>query len=181
MLNSVAIRVKANAHYTCKECGSTELIQAHHEIPGDDDSLVPLCAECHSKKHANVPKALFFNHIQQPYWHNKSASSLARKLGAHPRTIIRAAKRLGVLPGELSQWDEELIRNNVKPTGRRIIRMYMDNKVKQLRKLLMLDQQEFADAMAVDRVTISRWEREKQRPKAVHLRRLARLRKRVEK
>lgn len=115
MRNIVAIRAKANAHYICQEqeCGSTELIQSHHEIPGDDDSLIVLCAECHSRRHPDVPKALFFNKGIQPYWHNKSASSLAKELGVHPRTIIRAAKRLEILPGELSPWDEELIRNNV--------------------------------------------------------------------
>ena len=43
----------------------------------------------------------------------------------------------------------------------------------------MLNQQEFADVMAVDKGTVSRWERGKQRPKAVHLRRLARLSKKV--
>ena len=48
-------------------------------------------------------------------------------------------------------------------------------EVKELRGKLMLDQQEFADLMAVDKGTISRWERGKQRPKAVHLRRMARL------
>lgn len=56
----------------------------------------------------------------------------------------------------------------------------MDNKeIKQLRGLLMLDQQEFADVMAVDKGTVSRWERGKQRPKAVHLRRMARLAKKA--
>ncbi len=51
------------------------------------------------------------------------------------------------------------------------------NEVKKLRERLILDQQEFADVMGVDKGTVSRWEREKQRPKAVHLRRMARLRK----
>ena len=55
----------------------------------------------------------------------------------------------------------------------------MDNKnVKELRTKLILDQQEFADLMAVDKGTVSRWERGKQRPKAVHLRRMDRLSKR---
>jgi len=113
MLNSRAIGVKANANYTCQECGSTELVQAHHEIPGDDDSLIALCAECHSKRHPDVPKALFFSTNNQPYWNNKSASSLAREIGVHSRTIIRAAKRLEILSGELSQWDEGLIKQNI--------------------------------------------------------------------
>ena len=104
--NSVAIRVKANANYICQECGSTELIQAHHEIPGDDDSLIALCADCHSKKHPDVPKALFLSTNNQPYWHNKSASSIAKVLSVHPRTIIRAARRLQILPGLLSNIDK---------------------------------------------------------------------------
>lgn len=42
MPNLVMVRIKANAKYICQECGSTELIQAHHRIPGDDSSLVVL-------------------------------------------------------------------------------------------------------------------------------------------
>ena len=52
-----------------------------------------------------------------------------------------------------------------------------DNDVKKLRKALMLDQQEFADLMAVHRETVSKWERGVQKPKAVHLRRMERQRK----
>lgn len=33
-LNNISVIV--NANYRCQLCGSTELIQAHHEIPGDD-------------------------------------------------------------------------------------------------------------------------------------------------
>lgn len=119
MRNLVSVKAKANAYYRCQECGSTELIQAHHEIPGDDNSLVVLCAECHSRKHPNLPKALFFNKGIQPYWHNKSASSLAKELGVHPRTVIRAVKRLEILPGELSSREEKLIKHNVRriPAG----------------------------------------------------------------
>lgn len=112
-MTKVAIRVKANAHYTCQECGATELISAHHEIPGDDDSLVALCAECHSKRHPHVPRGLFFNKGIQPYWHNKSASTLAKEIGVHPRTVIRAAQRLEIPPGELSSRDKKLIEHLV--------------------------------------------------------------------
>lgn len=52
-------------------------------------------------------------------------------------------------------------------------------EIKNLRNQLMLNQQEFADVMAVDSGTVSRWERGKQRPKAVHLRRMARYSKKV--
>lgn len=55
--------------------------------------------------------------------------------------------------------------------------MSKDNGVRKLRKALMLDQQEFADLMAVDVGTVSRWERDIQKPKAVHLRRMAKLEK----
>ena len=113
MKGLVAVRAKVNARYTCQECGSTELIQTHHQIPGDDSTIVVLCGECHSKKHPEVPKALFLSVIRQHYWHNKSAASLGRELGVHPRTIIRAAQRLEILPGELSPWGEELIKNNI--------------------------------------------------------------------
>lgn len=51
--------------------------------------------------------------------------------------------------------------------------------IKALRLKLLLDQQEFADVMAVDKGTVSRWERGLQRPKAVHLRRMARLAKKA--
>lgn len=36
----------------CMVCGSTENIHAHHRIPGDDSSLVPLCVHCHPTAHA---------------------------------------------------------------------------------------------------------------------------------
>jgi len=58
--------------------------------------------------------------------------------------------------------------------------MPLDNKgIKELRDKLMLDQQEFADMMEVDKGTISRWERGHQKPRAVHLRRMARLQKKA--
>lgn len=113
MNNLTAIRVKANAHYTCQECGSTELIHAHHEIPGDDTTLIALCAECHSKRHSDLPRGLFLSRDTKPYWRNKSATSLARELGVHPGRIKRTAKRLEILYGELSPLDEELIENNI--------------------------------------------------------------------
>jgi len=53
------------------------------------------------------------------------------------------------------------------------------NGVKKLRDRLMLNQQEFADVMAVDKGTISRWERGVQKPKPVHMRRMARLSKKA--
>lgn len=113
MRNILAVKAKANAHYTCQECSATELIQAHHEIPGDDSSLVVLCADCHSRKHPDIPRTLFFNQNNQPYWFNKSASSLARELGVNSRTVIRTARKLQIAPGQLNPWDEQLLKANI--------------------------------------------------------------------
>ena len=43
----------------------------------------------------------------------------------------------------------------------------------------MYDQREFAEVMGVVKDTVSRWELDKQRPKAVHLRIMARLKEKV--
>lgn len=113
MPNLTPVRVKANANYTCQKCGATELIQAHHETPGDDSTLIALCAMCHSKKHPDLPRELFFTKGKQPYWHNKSAASLGKEIGVHSRTVIRTAKRFGISRGELSTKDEILIKKNI--------------------------------------------------------------------
>ena len=36
----------------CSSCGTRENVHAHHRVPGDDSSLVPLCHRCHPKAHA---------------------------------------------------------------------------------------------------------------------------------
>lgn len=35
----------------CQKCGGRDRVQAHHEKPGDDSSLVPLCFRCHPEEH----------------------------------------------------------------------------------------------------------------------------------
>ncbi len=35
----------------CLECGTTKNVQAHHQTPGDDSSLIPLCRSCHTWTH----------------------------------------------------------------------------------------------------------------------------------
>ena len=153
MINSlVAIRAKANQHYTCQECGATELIQAHHQVRGDDSSLISLCAECHSQKHPNVPKALFFNTDNQPYWYNKSAASLAKSWGLCSRTIIRAAKRLTVPKGILSEDDEDRIKRAVlgrKPLTER------NKKKKRSNELLTVPNA--AKMLGKPKMTLYRW------------------------
>lgn len=109
MNNNAPTIAKSNANYTCIECGATEFISAHHEVPGDDSTLVCLCAECHSRRHPDVPRLLFFSKTSQPYWSNKSASTLAKANNVHTRTIIRIAKRLNIPKGTLTDTDETLI------------------------------------------------------------------------
>tara|TARA_Y100000310_G_scaffold333248_1_gene410417 strand:- start:594 stop:776 length:183 start_codon:yes stop_codon:yes gene_type:complete len=55
--------------------------------------------------------------------------------------------------------------------------MKKKNAIRKLRDRLMYNQQEFAKLMGVDTATISRWENDWQRPKAVHMRRMDRLSK----
>ncbi len=119
MVNLASIRVRAKANFQCQQCGSMELVQGHHEIPHDENSLIALCAFCHSRKHPGVPTALFFSRSLQPYWYNKSAATLARQLGVHSRTIIRVAKRLGIITGDLLLEDEERIRMGIPKLQRK--------------------------------------------------------------
>ena len=51
--------------------------------------------------------------------------------------------------------------------------------VKALRGKLNLTQQELADKMDVDVISISRWERKKQRPRPIHIRKMLRLERRA--
>ena len=37
----------------CSKCGTTVDVCAHHEVPGDDSTLVPLCRHCHPTEHAS--------------------------------------------------------------------------------------------------------------------------------
>jgi len=159
MTKPASIRAKSNAKYICNECGTTERIQAHHEIAGDDSSIVVLCAECHSKRHPEVPRGLFLHKNRQPYWHNKSASSLAKEIGVHPRTVIRVSKRLGVLSGDLSKEDEHLIR---KYCGLGIKNSW--RVMQRAEKLLennatLLKVGEVAEGLGISPMTVYRWVR----------------------
>lgn len=182
-MNLAPIRAKANAHYQCQECGSTELIQAHHEIPGDDDTLIALCAECHRQRHPDLPKALFFSTNNQPSWENISASSIARQVGCCSRTIIRRAKILGIGQGVLSPADLGRLKRKLPNAGifKHCIPCNMRGRrmesieIKEVRKKLKMPQQELADAIGVDRVTVARWETAQKRPSNLAKRQLARL------
>ncbi len=39
----------------CARCGSEHKLHAHHLVPGDDSTLIPLCASCHSYIHRRDP------------------------------------------------------------------------------------------------------------------------------
>ena len=54
----------------------------------------------------------------------------------------------------------------------------MSNEIKELRKRLGMTQQELANAVGVDRVTIARWEAGQKKPSNLARRQLARLAKR---
>ena len=127
-----ATRAKSNAHYQCQNCGSTEMIQAHHVIPKNDDTIIVLCGKCHSEWHTNMPKGLFLNKRLQPYWNNKSASSLAKELKVHPRTIIRISRKPNIQPGKLSKIDKILIISNLHKNKNNQLR----RKVSLKRKLV---------------------------------------------
>jgi len=109
-------RVKARANYQCELCGSSQKVQAH--APDGDHSDwrkgICLCGECHSRKHPNLPRALFLTKGKQPYWHNTTASELGREFNCHNRTVIRAAKALGI-PSDcpLSAKDKDRLRKRV--------------------------------------------------------------------
>lgn len=122
------IQAKANANYTCTACGSTEIISAHHQIPKDDSSLRVLCAYCHHDKHPDLPLGLFTNKVHQPFWENKSMSSIAKGLGVHSRTVERRAKILGIQKGILSTDDEELLK---KTFGIKVDGKYSTRECKQ--------------------------------------------------
>lgn len=57
---------KRNAGWCCQKCGSSKFIQEHHQIPGDDSSIIILCGECHSAEHPNVPKGIFVRERSKP-------------------------------------------------------------------------------------------------------------------
>lgn len=55
-----AKRIKEEANYVCERCGSTENLEAHHEIPvkvdqslvNDEMNGICLCHDCHMKAHS---------------------------------------------------------------------------------------------------------------------------------
>uniref|UniRef100_A0A6M3LRR7 Putative DNA binding, helix-turn-helix domain containing protein n=1 Tax=viral metagenome TaxID=1070528 RepID=A0A6M3LRR7_9ZZZZ len=51
----------------------------------------------------------------------------------------------------------------------------MTNKILKLRKRLKLTQKELAEVLGVDAITVSRWEREEQKPSRLALRQIERL------
>ena len=116
-------KVKQRDNYTCQECGSTELIQAH-DPTGEHTDIergISLCASCHANKHPDVPRGLFFSKSHHPRWQNMSAAAVARKVGCHRRTVIRTAKRLGLLTSDSLSVDElKALVNSISPRRGRV-------------------------------------------------------------
>lgn len=111
-----SVKIKARYDYKCAKCGSASNVQAH--APNGDHSDwrkgVALCGECHAAEHPSIPKNLFTNKVQQPYWPNVSARALADEFGCHNRTVIRVAKELNIPSGgPLSSENQERIRQRV--------------------------------------------------------------------
>lgn len=111
-----AIIVKTNANWRCQICGSAEYLQAHdptrrHTDPRDG---ICLCATCHLNQHPNLPKELFLTkESRQPYWKNMSASSVAKMLRVHSRTIYRWAKKLDIPKGDITNKQIDEIRKHL--------------------------------------------------------------------
>ena len=156
------IIAKSNSYYCCQECGATEYIQAHHQILKDDSSIIVLCANCHSLKHPLVPKNFFINKRHQLYWHNKSASSLAKEIGCHPRTIIRRARTLGIPPGQISDEQIKLLAVWRIPK-QKIIKLSSEATMK-LREFLGWTQEKLAREVGISMSTLTRWESGKTKP-----------------
>lgn len=98
--DSVIVKAKKEAGHKCIACGASKRLHVHHIIPGDDRTIVVLCAICHSKEHPDVPRELFTsNRGVGSYWDNSSAATIAKALGVHPRTIRRAVKKLQIPTG----------------------------------------------------------------------------------
>lgn len=91
-------KVKSRANYTCQECGSAELVQAH--APNGDHSDwtkgIALCALCHAEEHPGTPKELFLAERSNSLWPNITAASLARELQCPKGSVIRVAVDLGI-------------------------------------------------------------------------------------
>lgn len=114
-------QVKARAGHRCQTCESTEQLQAHAPAGDHSDPKkgISLCASHHAEQHPDVPRALFFNKRNEPYWLNATAEEIAAPVGCCSRTIIRAARRLGIPSGvSLSEEDRNKIVKSIKHYSR---------------------------------------------------------------
>ena len=95
--------VRSRDNWICQECGSNEYVQAHHieHYNGNNNNPgngITLCVYCHANKHPEVPYKLFISQaIKTEKEGNISTSKLAKELNVHPRTIVRHARRLGII------------------------------------------------------------------------------------
>lgn len=111
-------QVKRDAGYKCVECGSEEKVQGHHMIPQDDDSIIALCAECHSSKHPDIPKAWFFSEKNnKPFWENMPIYKIADECEVTQPRVKRYAYALGIVAGHvLNPEDEHRLKQALRST-----------------------------------------------------------------
>lgn len=75
-------KVKFDANYTCQDCGmKSDKLEAHHQIPGDDNSLVCLCKGCHVKRHyGTYTPNNALNKINPDVWRAMKAAAIMQNL-----------------------------------------------------------------------------------------------------
>jgi len=116
--------VRSRDNWTCQKCGRSEYVQAHHIDQVKDyplftnlpDNGISLCVYCHADAHPEVPRNLFIaNVIKAEKEGCISAGKLAKELKVNPRTIVRRARKLGILK-PMQKWmftqeEAEILRN----------------------------------------------------------------------
>ncbi|MBU2118750.1 MAG: hypothetical protein KJ954_14275 [Alphaproteobacteria bacterium] len=126
-------KVKARANYTCQKCGAMENIQAHDPTKAHTNWQVgiALCGDCHSKEHPDVPTELFSLHVNQSRWPNVSARFLAKEFDCHGATVLRWARKLGILPPLSASWQRRVQTQPLSPKDKECLRDVCDwrNKI----------------------------------------------------
>ena len=76
-------KVKVEANGVCQLCGSLcETLEAHHQIRGDDSSLIALCPNCHRLEHK---KPTLLRKILNGLSYNRKKYLLLRIAGVDPK------------------------------------------------------------------------------------------------
>lgn len=78
-------KTKFEAKYTCQDCGiKSDKLEAHHQIPGNDNSLICLCKGCHVKRHhGTYTPTDASSKINPDIWRKMKASAISQNLKIH--------------------------------------------------------------------------------------------------